>query len=30
MSSRVIGQSRPAITASHLRTDPWWALRSRS
>ena len=26
MSSRVIGQSRPAITASHLRTDPWWAL----
>jgi hypothetical protein len=26
MSSRVIGQSRPAITASHLRTDPWWVL----
>jgi len=26
MSSRVIGQSRPAITASNLRTDPWWAL----
>ena len=26
MSSRVMGQSRPAITAPHLRTDPWWAL----
>jgi len=26
MSSRVIGQSRPPIAASHLRTDPWWGL----
>jgi hypothetical protein len=26
MSSRVIGQSRPAIAASHLRTDSWWGL----
>ena len=26
MSSRVIGQPRPSIAASHLRTDPWWAL----
>ena len=26
MSSRVMGQSRPAIPAPHLRTDSWWAL----
>ena len=26
MSSRVMGQSRAAIPAPHLRTDSWWAL----